>query len=53
MITPVIIRATGIVTTDIKKSLEAIPGRHSTDSLPKTAVLGSSHIIRKGLQNDL
>ena len=33
-----------------KLNLEAIPGRHSTDSLQKTAILGTSHIIRKVLQ---
>jgi hypothetical protein len=51
-ITPVIIRATRIVTKDTKKNLEAISGRHSTDSLKKTAILGTSHIIRKVLQDD-
>jgi len=29
---PVILRATGIVTEGLKKHLEAIPGKHSTDS---------------------
>jgi hypothetical protein len=33
-----------------KENLEAIPLKHSTDSLQKTAVLGTSHIIRKVLQ---
>jgi hypothetical protein len=32
--------------------LEAIPGKYSTDSLQKAAVLGTSHIIRKILQSD-
>ena len=27
-----------------------IPGKHSIDSLQKTAILGKSHIIRKVLQ---
>ena len=27
-----------------------IPGKHSIDSLQKTAILGTSHIIRKVLQ---
>jgi hypothetical protein len=50
MITPVIIiRATGIVT---KNNLEAIPRKHSVDSLQKTAILGTSHIIRKVLQSE-
>jgi hypothetical protein len=42
--------ATGIVTEILRKNLEAIPGKHSIDSLQKTAVLGISHIIRKVLQ---
>jgi hypothetical protein len=32
--------------------LEATPGKHSVDSLQKTAVLGTSHIIRKILQSE-
>ena len=48
-IVPVIIGATGIVTS-LKKNLETIPGKHSIDSLQKTAILGTSHIIRKVLQ---
>jgi hypothetical protein len=50
MITPVIIGATGIVTSSLRKNLETVPGKHSIDSLQKTAVLGTSHIIRKVLQ---
>ena len=34
----------------LKKNLEAVPGKHSIDSLQKTAILGTSHIIRKVLQ---
>jgi hypothetical protein len=49
-IVPVIIGATGIVTKSLRKYLEAIPGKHSIDSLQKTALLGTSHIIRKVLQ---
>jgi hypothetical protein len=47
---PVIIGATGIVTKILKENLETIPGKHSINSLQKTAVLGASHIIRKVLQ---
>ena len=46
-IIPVIIGAIGIVTRSLRKNLEAVPGRHS---LQKTAILGTSHIIRKVLQ---
>ena len=49
-IVPVIIRATGIVTRSLRKNLETVPGKHSIDSLQKTAVLGTSHTIRKVLQ---
>jgi len=36
----------------LKKNLEAVPGKHSIDSLQETAVLGTSHIIRKVLQSE-
>ena len=49
-IVPVITGATGIVTRSVKKNLESVPGKHSIDSLQKTAILGTSHIIRKVLQ---
>jgi hypothetical protein len=49
-IIPVITGATGIVTRSLKKNLEAVPGKHSIDSLQNTAILGTSHIIRKVLQ---
>jgi hypothetical protein len=49
---PVIIEATGIVTKGLKNYLETIPGKNSIDSLQKTAVLGTSHIIRKVLQSE-
>ena len=49
-ITPVITGTTGIVTRSLRKNFEDIPGKHSLDSLQKTAMLGTSHIIRKLLQ---
>jgi len=33
-----------------KENLETVPGKHSTDLLQKTAILGTSHIIRTALQ---
>jgi len=51
-IVPVITGATGIVTRNLRKNLEAVPGKHSIDSLQQTAILGTSHIIRKVLQCD-
>jgi hypothetical protein len=49
-IIPVIIGATRIVTRSLRKYLVAVPGKHSIDSLQMTAILGTSHIIRKVLQ---
>jgi hypothetical protein len=49
---PVVIGATGIVTKGLKKNVEAIPGKYSVHSLRKTAMLGTSHIIRKVLQSE-
>ena len=49
-IVPVIIKVSGIVTRSLRKNLEAVPGKHSIDSPQKTAILGTSHIIRKVLQ---
>ena len=33
-----------------KEKFGTVPGKHSIDSLQKTAILGTSHIIRKVLQ---
>ena len=52
VITQIIIGATGIVTKGLKKKLEAIPGKRVTDSLQKTAVLGTPYIIRKVVQSE-
>jgi hypothetical protein len=45
-----VIGAIGIVSNSLQKYLETITGQHSIDSLQKTAILGTSHIIRKVLQ---
>jgi len=50
MIVPVITGATSIGTKGLKEVLKAIPGKHSIDSLQKTHILGTSHIVRKVLQ---
>jgi hypothetical protein len=52
MILPAVMGATGIVTRGLRNNLEAIPEKYSIDSLQKTAVLGTSHIIRKVLQSE-
>jgi hypothetical protein len=49
-IIPIVIGATGKVTRSLKKNLEAVPGKHSIDSLQKTAILGTSHTTWKVLQ---
>jgi len=49
-IIPVIIGTIGIVTRSLRKNLEDITGKHSRDFLQQTAILGTSHIIRKVLQ---
>jgi hypothetical protein len=52
VIIPVVIGAIGIVTSGLRKNVEAIPRKHAIDSLQKTAILGTSHIIRKVLQSE-
>jgi CRISPR/Cas system type I-B associated protein Csh2 (Cas7 group RAMP superfamily) len=47
---PLITGVTGIASKTLQKYLETIPGQHSIDSLQKTAILGTSHIIWKVLQ---
>jgi hypothetical protein len=47
---PSFIRPIIIIIIIIMKNLEAVPGKHSIESIQKTAILGTSHIIRKVLQ---
>ena len=49
---PVIIRASRIGTKGLRKNLEAIARKRSVDSIQKTAMLGTSHIIWKVLQSE-
>jgi hypothetical protein len=49
---PVTTAATGTVTNGLDRNLEAIPGKHSIESLQKTAVLGTAHTIREVLQSE-
>ena len=51
MIIPVMIAASGMVTKGFKKTLKVIPGKRSTDSLQKTAIMGTSHTTLKVLQS--
>ena len=50
--TPIIIGATGIVAKGLKENMEVIPGKHSIDSLQKTAILGTSHTVWTVLQSE-
>jgi hypothetical protein len=50
MIIPVITGATGIAKKLLMNVLKAIPGKYSVYSLQNTAVLETSHIVRKVLQ---
>jgi hypothetical protein len=52
-ITPVINGDTRIVTRSLRKNLEAVPRKHLIDSPQNTALLGTSHIIRKVLQSEV
>ena len=52
MIIPVITGAIGVVTEGLKKNLESTQGKHSIDLLPKTAILGTSHIIQQVPQSE-
>ena len=52
VIIPVIFAATGIATKCLRKYLKDLPGKYSINSLQKTAVLGTSHIIWKILQSE-
>jgi hypothetical protein len=45
-----IIGATGGVKSNLRKNLEVVPGKHTIYSLQKTAILGTTPIIRKVLQ---
>jgi hypothetical protein len=46
---PVIIGATGNVSTSFRKYVSNIPGKHEVKELKKTAILGCTHILRKVL----
>jgi hypothetical protein len=47
-----VISETTVIVKGVQKILEAIPGKHSTDSLQKTAILGTSYTIRKVQQSE-
>jgi hypothetical protein len=47
-----LITGTTVIVTEILKNLETVLEKHPIGSLHKTAVLGTSHIIRKVLQSE-
>ena len=46
------IGAIGILKTGLKKNFEFLPWKHSVDSVRKTAVVGTWHILQKVLQSE-
>ena len=46
---PVIIGATGTISKSFRKYVSNIPGKHEVKELQKTAILGTTHILRKVL----
>jgi hypothetical protein len=46
---PVIIGETGTISKSFRKYVSNIPGNHEVKELQKTAILGTAHILRKGL----
>ena len=46
---PVIIGATGTISKSFRKYISNIPGNHEVRELQKTAILGTTHILRKVL----
>ena len=41
-----------MLTKVLKKNVDAITGKHSIESLLKTAILGTLHKVRGGLQSE-
>jgi hypothetical protein len=48
-VTPVIIGATGTISKSFRKYLSSLPGKHEIKELQKRPILGTAHILRKGL----
>jgi len=44
---PVIIGATGTISKSFRKYVSNIPGKHEVKLLQKTAILGTTHMLRK------
>jgi len=48
-VTPVIIRATGIISKSLRQYPSNIPGKHKIKELQTTAILGTAHKLWKVL----
>jgi hypothetical protein len=46
---PVIIGATGTISTSFRKYVSSVPVNHEVRELQKTAILDTAHILRKVL----
>ena len=46
---PVMIGVTGTISKSFRKYVSNIPGKHEVKELQKTAILGTTHILRKVL----
>jgi hypothetical protein len=46
---PVIIGVTGTISKSFRKYVSDIPGKHDVKELQKTAILGTTNILRKVL----
>ena len=46
---PVIVGATGTISKSFRKYIRNIPGNHEVKEQQKTAMLGTTHILRKVL----
>jgi glycine cleavage system protein P-like pyridoxal-binding family len=44
---PVIIGATGTISTSFRKYINNIPGNHEVKELQKTAILGTAHVLER------
>jgi len=44
---PVIVGATGTISKSFRKYVSNIPGKHEVKELQKTAILGTTHTLRK------
>jgi hypothetical protein len=46
---PVIIGATGRISKSLRKYVSTLPGNHEVKEIKKTAILATTHILRKVL----